>query len=165
VQGLGETNTEWKTVVYINLAQTDGDTERLGQYKTHINQLCHATEVQNWTDCGHFNPMSREMFKRIKGSERLLLELIGSNPEHCRRRRGALNFIGEISKILFGTLYFNDADYYNEQIRRFEEYSHDTTNLMKQQLMIVRATLGNFNETISDLEYNSQVTRNGLMKF
>jgi hypothetical protein len=35
---------------------------------------------------------------------------------------------------------------------------------MKQQLTIVKATLGAFNKTISDLEYNSQVTRDGLRK-
>jgi hypothetical protein len=81
---LGETNlynTEWKTVVYINLEQTDRNTERLGQYITHINQLCRAIEIQNWTDCSHFSTTSREMFKRIKGREKLLRELIGSNPK------------------------------------------------------------------------------------
>jgi hypothetical protein len=35
---------------------------------------------------------------------------------------------------------------------------------MKHPLTIEKATLGTINETISDLEYNSQVTRNGLMK-
>jgi hypothetical protein len=44
---------------------------------------------------------------------------------HVRQRRGALNFVGGISKILFGTLDSNDANYYNEQIKRFEEESED----------------------------------------
>jgi hypothetical protein len=164
---LGETtlyNTEWKTVVYVNLGQTDRDIEQLSQYITHINQLCHATEIQNWTDCGHFNTLSVETFKRIKGSEKLLRELIGENPKPLRKRRGALKFIGEISKILFGTLDADDADYYNEQIKRFEENTEDLTNLMQQQLSIVRASLGTFNETISDLKYKSQVTQKGPIK-
>jgi hypothetical protein len=34
---------------------------------------------------------------------------------------------------------------------------------MKQQLSIVKASLGTFNETISDLGYNNQVIKNGLL--
>jgi hypothetical protein len=88
--------------------------------------------------------------------------LIGNN-QSSRKRRGAFNFIGEVSKILFGTLDSDDADFYNEQIKQFEENSEDMTSLMKQQLSIVKATLGTFNETISDMEYNNQVIRNGLI--
>jgi hypothetical protein len=58
----------------------------------------------------------------------------------------------------------DDADYYNEQSKYFEENSEDLTNLMQLQLSIVRESLGTFNETISDLEYNSQVTQKGLIK-
>jgi hypothetical protein len=103
------------------------------------------------------------VFTRAKGSERLLRELIGEKREPLRKRRGVLNFVGEISKILFGTLGSDDADYYNEQIRHFEENSEDMTSLMKQQLSIVKASLGTFNETVSDLEHNSNVMRNGLI--
>jgi hypothetical protein len=81
---LGETtlyNTEWKTVVYVSLEQTDSKTNQLGQYIEHVNRLCHATEVQNWTDCSHFYTISRGRFNQIKSSEKLLRELIGiKNP-------------------------------------------------------------------------------------
>ena len=45
-----------------------------------------------------------------------------------------MNFIGEISKVLFGTLDDKDAEYYDEQIRKFETNSDDTTELLKQQV-------------------------------
>jgi hypothetical protein len=35
------------------------------------------------------------------------------------------NFIGELSKILFGTLDEEDAHYYNEQMKLFEQNSDD----------------------------------------
>jgi hypothetical protein len=91
----------------------------------------------------------------------VLEELIGSNYRSSRKRRGALNFVGEISKILFGTLDADDADYY-EQIKRFEENSEDMTSLMKQQLSIIKASLGTFNETLSDMEYNDKIVQKGL---
>jgi hypothetical protein len=154
-------NTEWKTIVYVNLQQTDRETGQLGQYIGYINKLCQATEVQNWTDCNHFSTLSKDRFKQIKGTEKLLNELIG-NSGHIRKRRGALNFVGEISKILFGTLDSDDADYYNEQIKHFEEETQDITGLMNQQLSIIKTSLGTVNSTISDMEYNNQVIKEGV---
>ena len=48
-----------------------------------------------------------------------------------------MNFIGEISKVLFGTLDENDAEYYDEQIRKFEANSVNTTELLKQQVCVL----------------------------
>jgi hypothetical protein len=52
--------------------------------------------------------------------------------EDSRLRRGILNFVGKISKVLFGTLDENDVDHYSEQIRGFERNSDDNTDLLKQ---------------------------------
>jgi hypothetical protein len=70
--------------------------------------------------------------------------------------------VGEISKLLFGTLDSDDADYYNEQIKHFEEETEDMTSIMKQQLSIIKASLGTVNSTISDMEYNTRVIKEGL---
>jgi hypothetical protein len=59
--------------------------------------------------------------------------------------------VGEISKILFGTLDENDADYYEQQIRHFERNSEDTTELLKQQVYVMRSTLGALNDTLADM--------------
>jgi hypothetical protein len=72
-------------------------------------------------------------------------------------RRGVFNFIGEVSKIVFGIMDNEDAEYYNGQIRHFEENSDSMTSLLKQQLSVVKSTLGAINETLSDMEYESVV--------
>jgi hypothetical protein len=163
---LGETalyNTEWKTVVYVDLKDSDSQTEQLGQYIDYVNRMCQATEIQNWTDCNHFSSLSRDRFRQLQATEKILNEIIGK-PSKMRRKRGALNFIGEISKILFGTLDADDAEYYNAQIKQFEEEAGDMTNMLKQQLSIVKASLGTVNSTISDMEYNNRVIQEGLSK-
>jgi hypothetical protein len=48
----------------------------------------------------------------------------------------------------------DDAKYYNEQIRHFEENSDDITKLLKQQLVVVKSTLGAISDTLTDMEYN-----------
>jgi hypothetical protein len=46
------------------------------------------------------------------------------------KRNGVLNFMGELSKILFGTMDEADARYCNGQIKLFQQNAEDTTTLM-----------------------------------
>jgi hypothetical protein len=113
----------------------------VGQISHNINKLSKATEVQNWTECNHFSSLSNDTsFKHIKETAKLLHELI-ENSGHIRKRKGALNFDGEISKILFCTLDSDDADYCNEQIKHSEEESEDMTIIIKKQLSIIKTSL------------------------
>jgi hypothetical protein len=69
---------------------------------------------------------------------------------------GAFNFSGEVNKVLFGTMDDEDAKYYNEQIKHFEKNSDDITKLLKQQLIVVKSSLGSVNGTLTDMEYNQK---------
>jgi hypothetical protein len=42
-----------------------------------------------------------------------------------RKKRRVLNFVGQLSKVLVGTMDDNDAKYYNEQVNLFEQNSED----------------------------------------
>jgi hypothetical protein len=65
--------------------------------------------------------------------------------------------VGEISNVLFCTLDENDADYYDEHIRNFERNSEDTTDLLKQQVYIIKSTLGALNDILADMEHNDKL--------
>jgi hypothetical protein len=67
------------TLYNTSLGQTDREIDQIGQYINHVNQLCRVTEIQNWTDCSHFNFYSRDILKQIKESENVLRELIGKD--------------------------------------------------------------------------------------
>jgi hypothetical protein len=97
--------------------------DQLSQDIGHVKQLYHTTEIQIWTDCSHFNAKSKDIFIQIRGSKKLLQGLIGSNHKCTHKHRGTLSCVGEINKILFDTLGYDDTDYYDEQIRHFEENS------------------------------------------
>jgi hypothetical protein len=64
---------------------------------------------------------------------------------------------------LFGTLDADDTEYYNAQIKHSEE-SEDMASMLKQQLSIVKASLGTVNNTMSDIEYNNRVIKEGVNK-
>ena len=50
--------------------------------------------------------------------------------------------MGEISKLLFGTVDENNAEYYDERVRQFESNSEDTAEILKQQVYVFKSTLG-----------------------
>jgi CII-binding regulator of phage lambda lysogenization HflD len=72
------------------------------------------------------------------------------------------NFVGKISKALIGTMDDEEAQFYHNQIEHFEQGTTTLTELMKQQLMIVKSTLCAFNKTLTDVEYNEVKLREGL---
>jgi hypothetical protein len=124
-------NTDWKTVVYVNLGKLCNQSNGADQYIQHVNKLCQETSVQNWTDCYHFREISADKMFQVKKTERLIFEIADHKIGTTRKKRGVFNFIGEISIILFGTMDDDDARYYNEQIKHFEENSDDIPKLMK----------------------------------
>jgi hypothetical protein len=157
-------NTEWQVIVYTNLKGIESQSNEISQYIKHINKLCQDMTVQNWRDCYHFPEVSREKVQQVKRTESLIIDVADHRHRNTRRRRGVFNFIGKISKVLFGTLDNEDAAYYNEQIKHFEENSDDMTKLLKQQLGIVRSTLGTVNNTLIDMEYNQEKVKIGLVQ-
>jgi hypothetical protein len=56
-----------------------------------------------------------------------------------------------------------DAQYYNKQIKHFEQNSDGMTHLL-QQLYVVKSSLGAINESLSDMEYNEAKVQNGLVQ-
>jgi hypothetical protein len=155
-------NTEWQVVVYANLKEIDNRSNEIELYLKHINTLCQDIAIRNWTDCYHFPEIAKEKLQRLKKTENLIIEVSDRRSRKPRRRRGVFNFIGEVSKVLFGTLDNEDATYYNEQIKHFEENSDDLTRLLRQQLVVVRSTLGTINDTLIDMETNQENVRAGL---
>ena len=63
-------------------------------------------------------------------------------PIHTRNERGAFNFIGGISKILFGTVDNEDANYYTDKISHLENEQLDFLKLSKEQITVVKLPLG-----------------------
>ena len=150
-------NIAWRTIVYVNLNKIDNETLALRQYVHHVNTLCQMTVIKNWTGCAHFGTDARERLNQLTKTEGLLKEIMGQETGGKRKKRGVFNFIGELSKILFGTMDDDDAKYYNEQIKLFEQNSEDMNTLLKQELSVVRSSLGAVNNTLTIVKYNENL--------
>jgi hypothetical protein len=157
-------NVEWKTIVYVDLNKVDNETLTLRQYVYHVEMLCQTSVIRNWTGCAHFSEDAKEKLAQLSKTELLLREITGQRVDRLRRKRGVFNFIGELSKLLFGTMDDDDAKYYNEQIKLFEQNSDDMTTLMKQQLSVMKSSLGAINNTLAEVDYNEKLLKQGIGK-
>ncbi len=126
-------STTWKTIIYVNLEEVNIEIDSLRTYISHVDKLCNSMKIRDWTGCSQFKGSVTDRFRLLENSAGILTDVTGVKRGQPRERRGVLNFVGEVSRILSGTLDENDAEYYDEQIRRFEQYSEDTTELLKQQ--------------------------------
>jgi hypothetical protein len=156
-------NMVWKTIVYVNLNKLDNETMVLQQYVHHVEMFCHTSIIRNWTGCAHFSEDTRDRLTQLTKTETLLREMTGKRMGGKRKKRGVFNFVRELSKILFGMVDDDDdAKYYNEQIKLFEQSSKDMTVLMKEQLSVVKSSLGAINNTLADVGYNEELMRKGI---
>jgi hypothetical protein len=95
-------------------------------------------------------------------TEGLLKEITGQKTGNKRNKRRVLNFTGELSKILFGTMDDDDAKYYNDQIKVFDQNLEDMNILLRQQLSVVKSSLGAVNNTLADVKYNENLLKEGI---
>jgi hypothetical protein len=98
---------------------------------------------------------TQETLLTLKGSKDILEEIM-DHEQDTGRKREVFNFIGELSKILLGTMDEDDEKYHKEQINQFEQNSVDMTTLLKQQLNVIKSSLGTVNSTLTDIEFNEQ---------
>jgi hypothetical protein len=81
-----------------------------------------------------------------------------------RTKRGVLNFVGDISKILFGTLTQSDAKGYNKHISELEKEQKEFLHLAKEQMTVIKPTISSVNSTLLKVNQNEKILDNGLNK-
>ena len=163
-EDLGRTTlptTTWTIVLYVPIQMTTSETTDLERYVDYIDRTCSRLTVKNSTACSHFGDTMSRRLQQIRNTQRLLSGIAQKGEDNGRYKRGLFNFVGKIIKTLFGTMDDDDAQYYHDQIEPFEQGS-TLTQLVKQQLIVVKSTLGVFNETLSVVEYNEKKMRDGL---
>lgn len=160
----------WKFVNYVNLTPLEEKEKILEFYTGKIGLLCYKNHVI----CAGFEELQRLKRKldRLKTSKETINDLIGrSNDVTFRAKRGVFDFVGQIAKILFGTLDSTDADYYNEQIDLAYNNSKQLTDLYKKQISIIQATIGNFSDAFvankqkfKEIDFNLETLYNKISK-
>ena len=140
-------STEWKVVTYINLDIVDDNFRTVKNYAQMCADFCKRHEHKFWannTGCLNSIHQTDRAMKEVNDLRLILRQLTGTEDEpiHTHNKRGAFNFFGGISKILFGTLDNEDANYYTDKISHLENEQLDYLNLSKEQITVVKVPLG-----------------------
>jgi hypothetical protein len=121
--------------------------------------------IKNWTACIHLGDIMTHKLQQIKNTQRLLYNDVAQGGEGDRRhKRGLFNFVGKLSKTLFGIIDDNDTQFYHDQIECLEQGTTTLTQQVKRQLITVKSTLCTLNEMLTGIEYNEKKMRKGLSK-
>jgi len=155
-------HTAWTITVYVPLHTVDDKASNLEQYVQYIDKTCSRMIVRNWSVCSHFGDIMAHKLRQITTTRQLLFDIVQTKDENRRQTRELLNFVGKISKALFGTMDDEDAQFYHDQIEHFEQGTTTLTQSMQQQLMIVKSALCTFTKTLTNVEYNEIKMREGL---
>jgi hypothetical protein len=161
--------TKWKVVTYINLGPTKELWRQTKEHQRKIVNFCKQIKDKKWypyTDCVAFDPYMRSRNKYIENLKDLVAEYLATDvrTQGHRMKRGILNFVGEISKILFGTLTQSDARNYNKHISELDREQKEFLHLANEQMTIIKTTITSVNSTLRRVNQNEKVLDDGLSK-
>jgi hypothetical protein len=159
---------KWKVVTYINLEPTRELWKQTKVHQRRVTELCQKIKGKKWyhyTDCAAFGQYMRSKSRYIDNLKDLVAEYrAGSTQNSNRPKRGVLNFVGEVSKVLFGTLTQSDARNYNKHISELEKEQKEFLHLSNEQMTIIKTTITSVNSTLQKVNQNEKVLKEGLNK-
>jgi hypothetical protein len=169
----------WKFINYINLAPLEEKEQILKFYANKIEVLCYSLYADNIT-CSGLQELQRIERKLtvLKIDRETINDMVGRfddevrfNNRGARIKRSVFDFVGQIAKILFGTLDSSDANYYNEQIDLVYNNSKELTTLYKKQISIMRSAINDFsnafkenNQKFKEIDFNMNKLNEQLRK-
>lgn len=103
-----------------------------------------------------FNRRSR-VLHRVQDNNSIIGEILNSQQFLNRTKRGLVNAVGNVAKVLFGTLDENDAKHYNEILQKLETKQITMQHLLSDQISIFENTILSLN---SSNQANKQIFEN-----
>lgn len=103
-----------------------------------------------------FNQKNR-IFIRVQDIHNIIGQVLNSQQFLNRTKRGLVNAVGSVAKVLFGTLDENDAEHYNEILQKLETNQITMQHLFSEQTSIFENTITSLNSTN---QANKQVFEN-----
>lgn len=156
---------EWKLVHYIPLDAIDKKFTMIQLFAKVTLDLCNRDlqPINGGSECRMLQAEFEHRTNDIEKSKDIIKQLVRHEAfENSRRKRGLLNPIGEVAKILFGVLDEADAKFYKQKIDDLERSEKEILELSSSQVTIVRSTLKSINGTLVQLSENEARFTQGL---
>lgn len=140
------TEISWKMIIYVDIGDIlRASKEIQRELDTVINQCNSMSNI-----CGSQALLIslRTKLNKITYYQDHIRQIIGGS----RTKRAPLDFIGQISKVLFGTLTTEDAFNINAAIMHVENKTDDLAALLINQTMVTRVSFGELYNTTLEMK-------------
>ncbi|KAK9730315.1 Baculovirus F protein [Popillia japonica] len=84
-------------------------------------------------------------------------------PNH-RQRRGIINGLGSIIKVITGNMDQEDAERINQQIQDLQQGQKNNAKVLKKQISLAKNAIVSFNNTISNLKHNQVILESRILQ-
>ncbi|KAK2577890.1 hypothetical protein KPH14_012888 [Odynerus spinipes] len=159
MEQLGEVrlyHSTWTLLAYVDLNDLEVHELHLFQGARFLLKECgkclQKTSIQSL----------QHQLNMAKDSRERLFSLIGYRSANVRRRRGLLDPVGEICKILFGTMSASDSLYYNNEIDLIHSDNKRNAELFKNQTRIVKVSLEKTNQMLIDYKNKLEIIQDNF---
>jgi hypothetical protein len=150
------TNQEWSILTYVKLDNISEACNVIKNDKQIIDGLCKANSHREWyslTDCKmHFSRKEQDSNTLQQAIEILVdqYDVLWTN----RSKRSVFDFIGEMSKVLFGTATEYELNNCKSKVETLEKEQKDVLTIAEDQMIIMKNVLDTFNETLFKVQQN-----------
>jgi hypothetical protein len=137
-QELLVTGNHWNIVVNINVKWFRDTLTRLKLVWRQLEVYAAKPEgagMINWKELSRVHDITTDLDDEIQNLERLLPYKQAKNP---RKRRGLIDFGGQVLKCLFGTATYSEVQDLQSIVSKYEDQSDDTIHALKAQLTLIR---------------------------
>lgn len=140
--------SSWKILTYLNVTILNDKLDMISSIYKRSVMHCDLVKKENqYFVCKQpFDMLNTKIAKLIE-KEETIESLVG----HKKVKRGLFNAVGTVFKTIFGTLDNSDAEYFESAINKVMTDERTYSDLLKEQIQVVKSTITNFNESINIL--------------
>ena len=164
--GDAKLNTDtWTLLSSTNISFSENRLFTLADLILRTVHLCQSYPYKrnNYYYCDQSIRLLQNTITRISSKFETISHLIGHS-SNSRSRRGLINGGSYVFKWIFGIPDADDAQYYSEAINQAQNDERNIQILMKQQIQVIKSTITNFNETVSNLRLNERILNDNIDK-
>lgn len=151
-------NSEWNVITYLDIGHIQPNLDKVDFLLEKVTLVCNgftSTKVQ--TDCLNSLSALRNLHvSNIKKFSSISYLISNENTTHKRVKRGFMDFGGSVLKTFFGTLDSDDALKFTDAINQVQSDEKVLSTLMKDNIHVIKSSIGSFNNTISKVEDNEK---------
>ncbi|KAL3286664.1 hypothetical protein HHI36_001163 [Cryptolaemus montrouzieri] len=142
-------------ITFLDLSDVDQKLNLIDNIFFETRNLCFKHDNPSLPYCSSSIKILNQVIFQLNSKEETLKQLLNKR----RIKRGLFDGIGVVFKTIFGTLDQANADYYNDAINNLDKKVSFGVKLIKDQTQIIKSTLINFNNSITNFR-NMSLTFN-----